>query len=156
MSEKKADVVATENDIIEDISYENFSFIEKDSGIAILTIDVKDKKVNVLTSDVMQELDEILDEVEAKTSIKALVFISGKEDNFIAGANVAEIRDITDPDEGVRKAGLGQAVFQKIHHLPFPVIAAIQGACVGGGLELVLACHFRIAKIHPKTQIGFP
>jgi len=156
MSEKKADVSPKENGVIEEISYENFSFMEKDSGIAILTIDVKDKKVNILTSDVMQELDEILDVVAAKTSIKALVFISGKEDNFIAGANVAEIRDITDPDEGARKAGLGQAVFQKIHHLSFPVIAAIQGACVGGGLELALACHFRIAKIHPKTQIGFP
>ena len=133
-----------------------FDLLKKENGVAFLTFDSKDGKVNILTSKVMQELDGLLDELKTETSIKALVFISGKEDNFIAGADVAEIKDVTDPKEGAEKTRMGQAIFQKIHDLPFLVVAAIQGACVGGGLELALACHFRIAKIHPKTKLGLP
>ena len=130
-----------------------FDLLKKENGVAFLTFDAKDEKVNILTSKVMQELDGLLDELKTETSIKALVFISGKEDNFIAGADVAEIKDVTDPKEGAEKTRMGQAIFQKIHDLPFLVVAAIQGACVGGGLELALAFHFRIAKIHPKTKL---
>ena len=133
-----------------------FDLVERENGVAFLTFDSKDEKVNILTSKVMRELDGLLDQLKTQTSIKALVFLSGKEDNFIAGADVAEIKDVTDPKAGAEKTRMGQAVFQKIHDLPFPVVAAIQGACVGGGLELALACHFRIAKIHPKTKLGLP
>ncbi|MCG8603438.1 3-hydroxyacyl-CoA dehydrogenase NAD-binding domain-containing protein [bacterium] len=133
-----------------------FTFVERERGIANLIFDAQDQKVNILTSNVMLELDTILDELHERQDIAALIMLSGKEDNFIAGADVSEIRDITDPDEGAQKARQGQRIFQKIHDLPFPVIAAIQGACVGGGLELALACHFRIAKTHPKTRIGLP
>ncbi|MFQ5675540.1 MAG: 3-hydroxyacyl-CoA dehydrogenase NAD-binding domain-containing protein [bacterium] len=133
-----------------------FQLTVRENGVAFLTMDVKDEKVNILSSAVMRELDGILEELKTHPSIKALVFLSGKEDNFIAGADVAEIKDLTDPEEGARQARLGQGIFQKLHMLPFPVVAAIQGACVGGGLELALACHFRIAKIHPKTKLGLP
>ena len=68
-----------------------FDLLKKENGVAFLTFDAKDEKVNILTSKVMQELDGLLDELKTETSIKALVFISGKEDNFIAGADVAEI-----------------------------------------------------------------
>lgn len=156
MSDVKQDVPTKENGVKEEIAYENFTFVEREDGIADLVFDVKDQKVNILSSNVMQELDRVLDELAGRTSIKALVFISGKEDNFIAGANVNEIKDVTDPKEGAEKARGGQRIFQKINDLPFPVVAAIQGACVGGGLELALACHFRVAKIHPKTKLGFP
>lgn len=133
-----------------------FEFDLKASGVAFLTLDVRGEKVNILSSKVLQELDGLLDDIAARRDIKALVFISGKQDNFIAGAEINEIKDVTDPEEGAQKARQGQALFQKIYDLPFPVIAAIQGACVGGGLELALACHFRIARIHPKTKIGLP
>jgi len=144
------------NGIIAETAFENFTLIEKENGIANLIFDAPNEKVNILSSPVMRELESIIDTLATKQTIRALVFMSGKEDNFIAGANVDEIRDITDPAEGAEKARLGQALFQKLHDLPFPIIAAIQGACVGGGLELVLACHFRIAKSHPKTKIGLP
>ncbi|MFQ6115010.1 MAG: 3-hydroxyacyl-CoA dehydrogenase NAD-binding domain-containing protein, partial [bacterium] len=133
-----------------------FELVKRENGIAYLIFDLRDKKVNVLSSEVMMELSNYLDELRNSSDIKALIFASGKEDNFIAGADIAEIKDIYDPEEGAQMARMGQAIFQKINDLPFPVIAAIQGACVGGGLELALACHFRIAKAHPKTKIGLP
>jgi 3-hydroxyacyl-CoA dehydrogenase/enoyl-CoA hydratase/3-hydroxybutyryl-CoA epimerase len=133
-----------------------FNLEVKQNGLALLTLDLKDSKVNILTSEVMTQLDQLLDEVRVDSRIKVLIFMSGKEDNFIAGADVQEIKDVTDPEEGTQKARMGQAIFQKINDLPFPVIAAIQGACVGGGLELALACHFRLAKDHPKTKLGLP
>lgn len=133
-----------------------FELTRRDNGVAFLTFELKDKKVNILSTSVMTELNDWLDRLKDDTEIKALVFLSGKEDNFIAGADVSEIKDITDPKDGVEKARQGQLIFQKIQDLPFPVVAAIQGACVGGGLELALACHFRIAKIHPKTKLGLP
>ncbi|MFQ5641623.1 MAG: enoyl-CoA hydratase-related protein, partial [bacterium] len=135
---------------------ESFEFTERDNGVAFLKLDVPDQSVNILSAKVMQEFNNWLDELRTYTGVKALVIYSGKEDNFIAGADVSEIKDITDPQEGAEKARLGQAVLHKIHELPFPVIAAIQGACLGGGLELALACHFRIARHHPKTKIGLP
>ncbi len=133
-----------------------FSLELKENGLAFLTFDFKNSKVNILTSEVMQELNQWLDEIREDHRIKALVFLSGKEENFIAGADVAEIRQITDPKEGETKARTGQEIFQKLHELPFPVVAVIQGACVGGGLELALACHYRLAKDHPKTRLGLP
>ncbi|MFQ5772306.1 MAG: enoyl-CoA hydratase-related protein, partial [bacterium] len=133
-----------------------FELVQRENGVAFLIFDLKDEKVNILSSKVMLELDSWLDELRTNTEIKALVILSGKEDNFIAGADVSEIKDVVDPEEGANKARMGQAIFQKINDLPFPVIAAIQGACVGGGLELALACHFRLAKTHPKTKMGLP
>ena len=133
-----------------------FKFELKDNGVAFVAIDTPGQKVNILSSPVMQELNRLLDEIGKRGDIRALVFISLKEDNFIAGANLDEIENVTEAPDGAEKARAGQLTFQKIANLPFPAIAAIQGACVGGGLELALACHFRIAKIHPKTQIGLP
>jgi 3-hydroxyacyl-CoA dehydrogenase/enoyl-CoA hydratase/3-hydroxybutyryl-CoA epimerase len=133
-----------------------FQLVEKENGITHLVIDVPGEKVNVLSSGVMQQLDALLDDLATRNRIKALIIVSGKEENFIAGADVSEIRDIVDPVEGAEKARAGQRIFQKINDLPFPVIAAIQGTCLGGGLELALACDFRVAKIHPKTRLGLP
>ena len=136
--------------------YDGFAFELRENGVAFVAIDTPGEKVNILSSHVMKELNRLLDDISTRHDIKALVFISLKEDNFIAGANLDEIENVTEAADGAEKARAGQSTFQKIAKLPFPAIAAIQGACVGGGLELALACHFRIAKIHPKTRIGLP
>jgi len=130
--------------------------LEKDGDIGVLILDVPGEKVNILSSPIMMELNSVVDELRTRTDFRALVLISGKEGNFIAGAKLQEIENITDPKDGSEKAAQGQAVFNKIAALSFPVVAAIDGACVGGGLELVLACHFRIARNSDKTRIGLP
>ncbi|HSH45990.1 MAG TPA: 3-hydroxyacyl-CoA dehydrogenase NAD-binding domain-containing protein [Longimicrobiales bacterium] len=128
-------------------------------GVAWFVFDDPDRKVNVLSSAVMERLDTLLGETEDAIRdgrVRAAVFRSGKDGAFIAGADVTEIASITDPDEGRSKAARGQAVFQRIHRLTVPTIAAIDGACLGGGTELALACDVRLASDRPETKIGLP
>jgi 3-hydroxyacyl-CoA dehydrogenase/enoyl-CoA hydratase/3-hydroxybutyryl-CoA epimerase len=129
---------------------------EIENNCGILTLDTPNEKVNILSTPVMQELNKFLDELKSRTDLNALVIVSGKEGNFIAGAKIEEIENITDPKDGAEKAAMGQAVFSKIAALPFPTLAVIDGACVGGGLELVLACDYRLARDSEKTRIGLP
>ena len=112
-------------------------------GVAWLTFDRPDSRVNLLTSEVMERLDAHLGTIEegARTGrIKAVIVRSGKPGMFIAGADISGIQDITDPAEASAKAVAGQAVFRRLEKLPVPTIAAIDGVCLGGGTELVLAC----------------
>lgn len=133
-----------------------FHYEIDDNGIAVLTFDLPGEKVNKLTTAVMTELDSLLDDLAAEKRIRALVIRSGKPDNFIAGADIAEIRDITDARTGEELSRKGQAVMRKIEDLPFPTVAAIHGACLGGGLELALACSYRVIDDDPKTVLGLP
>ncbi len=124
--------------------------------IGTLTIDCDGEKINKLSSPVMQELRETLSELKQNKDIDALLISSAKTDIFIAGADIAEIKDITDPSDGFQKAQNGQAVFNLLEALPFPTIAVIDGACLGGGTEFALACTYRIVSDNPKTQMGLP
>lgn len=129
--------------------------IESD-GVAWLVIDAPGK-LNVLSSDVMAQLNDCIGQIEnAQSRIKALIIRSGKEGSFIAGADIAEIGAINDAGEGAAKAALGQSVFTRVSRLPMPVIAAIDGICLGGGTELILACSYRIASDRRETKIGLP
>jgi 3-hydroxyacyl-CoA dehydrogenase / enoyl-CoA hydratase / 3-hydroxybutyryl-CoA epimerase len=128
-------------------------------GVAWFVFDDPAKKVNVLSSRVMERLDGLLAEVEAAVregKARALVVRSGKDGSFIAGADVDEIAGIRDPVEAGAQAARGQAVFQRLHKLEIPIIAAIDGTCLGGGTELALACDVRIASDRPETKIGLP
>lgn len=128
-------------------------------GVIILTLDLPDKRQNILTSAVMQDLDIILDQlphdVDGQT-LRGLIFASGKDGSFIAGADIAEIDGIDSPSVGRYKAAEGQRILQKIAELPVPTIAAINGYCLGGGLELALACRYRVASLDPKVLLGLP
>jgi len=93
-----------------------------------------------------------LDEAE----IRAVVLISGKSDSFIAGADIEEFTALTTQAEAERLSFEGQEMVSRVETLPKPVVAAIHGACLGGGLELALACPYRVATDHPKTQLGLP
>ncbi len=128
-------------------------------GIAWLTLDRAGSKANILTRGVMERLDTLLGEVEAGAAagrIRALVIRSGKPGMFIAGANIDDIADITDPAEGEAGSRKGQAVFTRLDRLPVFTVAAIDGICLGGGTELALACDYRIAADAPATRIGLP
>ncbi len=133
-----------------------FTYEIKKDGIAVLTFDLIGEKVNKLTTPVMDEFDRLLNEFAAKKEIKALVIQSGKDGHFIVGADIAEIRDITDPQRGEALAHKGQALFGKLESLPYPTVAAIHGPCLGGGMELALACTYRIISNDPKTALGQP
>ncbi|MGE4170012.1 MAG: 3-hydroxyacyl-CoA dehydrogenase NAD-binding domain-containing protein [Candidatus Margulisiibacteriota bacterium] len=123
--------------------------------IGTLTFNLEGEKVNKLTSPTMAELSEKLTQI-AQTPPKVLVIKSGKPDLFIAGADIAEIKDITTAAEGKEKALSGQAILTQLAELPCTTIAAIHGACLGGGFELALACSLRIVSDSPKTVVGLP
>lgn len=133
-----------------------FSLKTDRDGIAVLTFDLPDRKVNLLTTAVMDELDRLLDEISAMKEIKALIFLSGKETGFIAGADLTEIKDVSDPVKGEALSRKGQRIFEKIERLFFPTVAAIHGPCMGGGLELALACRYRIISNDKRTALALP
>jgi 3-hydroxyacyl-CoA dehydrogenase / enoyl-CoA hydratase / 3-hydroxybutyryl-CoA epimerase len=133
-----------------------FSYDLNKDGIAILIFDLPGEKVNKFTSSVIREFDEVLDSIAARSDIKALVIRSGKEGHFSAGENGAEIRDIRDAKTGEAFSRKGQALFAKLEALPFPTAAAIHGPCLGGGLELALACSYRIISNDQNTVLSMP
>jgi len=133
-----------------------FSYEINKDGIAILTFDLPGEKINKLTAPVMEELDRMLGELAAKKDIKALVFRSGKEESFIVGADIAEIKAITDTGTGEQLALRGQTILSKLETLPFPTVAAINGPCMGGGLELALACTYRVLSNDQRTALALP
>jgi 3-hydroxyacyl-CoA dehydrogenase / enoyl-CoA hydratase / 3-hydroxybutyryl-CoA epimerase len=128
-------------------------------GVAWLVFDRPDARVNILSGAVLARLDELLGEIEAGARagrIRAVVVRSGKDGRFIAGADVNEIASVMDASEAAAGAAQGQAVFRRLDLLPVPTVAAVDGTCLGGGTELILACDARIASDRPETKIGLP
>jgi len=130
-------------------------FYKEDSNIGALTFDQPDSKVNVLNSAILLTLDKILDDLKSK-NLKALVIQSAKKDIFIAGADIKEIENITEINDGKAKAQAGQRVMDKLEDLPFPTVAVIDGVALGGGCELALACRYRIMTFNDRIRIGLP
>lgn len=131
-------------------------YLEIKAGIARLTIDLENEKVNKLSIAVLEEFDEVLDSIKDNSSIKALVITSAKKNVFIAGADIEEIEKLSDEKEVYDLLMRVHAIFNKLENLDFPSIAYINGACMGGGLELALACTYRVASTSEKTKLAFP
>lgn len=128
-------------------------------GVAWLVFDRPASKVNLLDSAVMARIDALLAEIEEAARmnrVKAVVIRSGKSGTFIAGADVGEIAAVTDAQVAEAGSRTGQQVFRRIERLPVPTIVAIDGICLGGGVELALACTYRIASDRPETRLGLP
>lgn len=128
----------------------------KESRILKIVFDIPGEKVNKFSTAVMEELENLLKELMKRDDIKGAYLISGKKDIFIAGADIDEINAIKDKEEAYQKAKKGIEIFSMIEKLPFPMVSAIDGACLGGGLEISLFCHFRVASDNKATRIGFP
>jgi 3-hydroxyacyl-CoA dehydrogenase/enoyl-CoA hydratase/3-hydroxybutyryl-CoA epimerase len=125
-------------------------------GVGIIRIDVPGESVNTLRGDFADELSAILDQVESTSDVRAVVIASGKPENFVAGADIKMLmaaKTAADVSELSRK---GQRALDRLAEFPKPVVAAIHGACLGGGLELALACHARVASTDDKTKLGLP
>jgi len=124
-------------------------------GLAILTFDLPGEKVNKFSRPVLAELEEFVGRLTGDTRVRALLIESGKPDVFIAGADVKEFITAKphEVEPGVRQV---QALFERIARLGYPTVAAIGGACLGGGTELALACDYRLMSESKKAQIGLP
>ncbi|MDX2122666.1 MAG: fatty acid oxidation complex subunit alpha FadJ [Gemmatimonadota bacterium] len=123
---------------------------------AVLSLDLPGEPVNKLNAQVKDEFDAALTRLRDDAGVEAVVIISGKADNFIAGADIEEFTRLSTREEFTRLSREGQEMLQRLDDFPKPVVCAINGACLGGGLELALACDWRVASDHPKTQLGLP
>lgn len=126
-------------------------------NVAILTFDLPGEKVNKFSMAVLEQLESILDNLASRKDIEVLLICSGKSDIFIAGADLHAFEPaFKDPTILEQIIHTGHRVFNKLAKLPFPTVAVIHGACLGGGLEMALACSHRIASDSSKTLIGLP
>ncbi|KUE80005.1 multifunctional fatty acid oxidation complex subunit alpha [Aeromonas schubertii] len=129
--------------------------IRKD-GIGLLTMDVPGETMNTLKAAFVDEVRAVLTRIRENKDLIGLVIRSGKKDSFIAGADIGMLAACQSAADAEKLARDGQTLFAEIEALPIPVIAAIHGPCLGGGLELALACHGRVATDHGKTVLGLP
>ncbi len=128
---------------------------EQDSqGLAWLTFDKQGESTNTFSREALKELGAALDAIAAAKP-KGLVIRSAKE-NFIAGADINEFTRFASAEEAIAFTHLGWETMQKLRDLPFPTTAMVNGFCMGGGLELALACRYRVALDEPKTRFAFP
>lgn len=136
--------------------YKNFRVATDDHGVTTVTLDVPDRPLNVLDHSVMEELDQIVHDLENSGDIRLVIFQSGKESGFLAGADVSLIAKIDSARQAGRLIEDGQLLFQRIHWLPMTTVVVIHGPCLGGGLEMALSCDYRVARDNSSTQIGLP
>jgi 3-hydroxyacyl-CoA dehydrogenase/enoyl-CoA hydratase/3-hydroxybutyryl-CoA epimerase len=130
--------------------------LERDSDSVVwLTIDKPGTSANVLSSGVLLELDALLEPL-AKNPPRAVIVISAKKSGFIAGADIKEFTGITNVEEGFRLIHGGQEVLNRLEALPCATVAAIHGFALGGGLELALACRYRVAVNDERLSLGLP
>jgi 3-hydroxyacyl-CoA dehydrogenase / enoyl-CoA hydratase / 3-hydroxybutyryl-CoA epimerase len=134
----------------------NITLSVNEQGHCFVEIDVSGKAVNLISSRLLTELSQTIDSIRSDARIKGVIFLSGKLDHFIGGAEIDVHEFLSDLDATLGFVKQGRAIYQRIAELPVPTLAAIHGACLGGGLELALACRYRLASEHQKTRIGLP
>src|SRR5512141_2843171 len=122
--------------------------------IAWLTFDKPGASANALSRAAMEQLNEWITGVQ-RASPRGLVIGSAKA-GFVAGADIGEFGQVRSPEEAVPFVRAAHAILSRLETLPFPTVAAINGYCLGGGLELALACRHRVCVDDPKTTLGFP
>ncbi|HEX8170872.1 MAG TPA: 3-hydroxyacyl-CoA dehydrogenase NAD-binding domain-containing protein [Thermoanaerobaculia bacterium] len=130
--------------------------LEREGDLAILWFDLPGEKVNKFSSAVLHEFSALVDRVASMQEVKKLIIASRKRGIFIAGADVQEFTTVTGPDAAKAYVLLGQQVFTKLSKLPQVTVAAIDGACLGGGCEMAISCDWRVISDSPKAQIGLP
>ncbi|MGR5119151.1 fatty acid oxidation complex subunit alpha FadJ [Vibrio astriarenae] len=133
-----------------------FSLTIDEQKLAWLTIDVPNEKMNTLQAAFADEMSDVFNQLGEHNDLKGLVLKSGKPDNFVAGADVRMLAACQTAQEAQALASKGQEMFQQLSDLPFPVVAMIHGPCLGGGLELALACDYRVCSDSDATRLGLP
>ena len=138
---------------------QNWSFTVDVEQIAWATLDCPNQSMNTMGERTIRELEAIISEVERlslKNDVRGLIVISGKSNNFIAGADIKEFEQMDTEAKVHEVTSQVTALFQRIEDLSIPVVAAIHGFCLGGGLEFAMSCHYRIATRDEGTRLGLP
>jgi 3-hydroxyacyl-CoA dehydrogenase/enoyl-CoA hydratase/3-hydroxybutyryl-CoA epimerase len=125
-------------------------------GIAVVTVDLPGEPVNKVTADLRAEFAQLFGLLEGDASVRGVVLRSGKADTWLAGADIDEFLTMTSAAQAEALSRGGQDLLARLESLAVPVVAAIHGACLGGGLETALACRYRVASDHPRTVLGLP
>lgn len=139
--------MTTENSILH-ISIEN--------GVAVITLDTPGEKVNKLNEQLIDEFTGLLDRLDSDENTEGILLISGKDENFIAGADIEMFEERETADELSELSRTGQEILNRVENFSKPIVSAIHGSCMGGGTELALATHYRIVSDHGSTKIGLP
>jgi 3-hydroxyacyl-CoA dehydrogenase/enoyl-CoA hydratase/3-hydroxybutyryl-CoA epimerase len=133
-----------------------FTLDVREDGVAILTMDVPGESMNTLKVEFAEQIETVLEQINADSSIKGVVVISGKDNSFVAGADISMLAACESAEDATTIAKGGQDMFQRIEDMSVTFVAAIHGPALGGGLELALACHYRVCSDDAKTQLGLP
>ncbi|MGJ8678863.1 fatty acid oxidation complex subunit alpha FadJ [Paraglaciecola sp.] len=133
-----------------------FTLDVREDGVAILTMDVPGESMNTLKIEFAEQIDAVLKQINADANIKGVVLISGKSNSFVAGADISMLAACESAADATAIAKSGQDMFQRIEDMSVTFVAAIHGPALGGGLELALACHYRVCSDDLKTQMGLP
>jgi 3-hydroxyacyl-CoA dehydrogenase / enoyl-CoA hydratase / 3-hydroxybutyryl-CoA epimerase len=136
--------------------YQHWSYSLDESNILWLVLDRKNARANTLNAQVLQEFSHFLNTLMGPQRPRGLVIQSGKHNGFIAGADIDQFKDLQTTEDALELIFDAQAILAQLEALPFPSLALIDGFCLGGGLELALACTYRIAVEDPKTILGLP
>jgi 3-hydroxyacyl-CoA dehydrogenase/enoyl-CoA hydratase/3-hydroxybutyryl-CoA epimerase len=134
---------------------QHWTIVREADGLATLVFDKAGATVNTLSAAVLDDLNVALDTLEREPP-SGLVIRSGKASGFIAGADVDEFGDVKDEAGALAIVQRGWDTFERLAHVKFPTLALIRGFCLGGGLELALACRYRIVVDEPSTRLGLP
>jgi 3-hydroxyacyl-CoA dehydrogenase/enoyl-CoA hydratase/3-hydroxybutyryl-CoA epimerase len=127
-----------------------------EDGSVFLKIDVPGKSVNVIDKQVLFDLDVALDHVLTEGKVPILIINSGKPTGFVAGADISKFTSIGSSAEAEEMSATGQKLFDKLARMPMPTVAMVSGLCLGGGLELALACDYRVVFDKASTQLALP
>lgn len=129
---------------------------EYGDGVAVIWMNDEQETVNTLKRESIMEFESLLSELERSNNITALVFASAKPDSFIAGANLSMLKEVETAEDARALSARAQSIQDRFEKLPMATVAAIHGACLGGGLEFALAFDSRIASDHGGTRLGLP
>ena len=130
--------------------------IERQGDLAIIWFDLPGEKVNKFSSAVLREFSALMDQFATATDVKKIVIASRKPGIYIAGADVSEFTTVSGAEQAKDYVRLGQETFTKLAKLPQTTVAAIDGACLGGGCEMAISCDWRVMSDSPRSQIGLP
>ncbi len=138
------------------MAHEGLTIDKRSDGVAVIRMDLPGEPMNTLKSDFVDTFDEVFGILENDADVKAVVFTSGKKDSFLAGADITMLQQVKTADDGERVSKAGHRAMNRIENFPKPVVAAIHGVALGGGLELAMACHARVATDSKRTKLGLP